>query len=165
MKRIAGIGIVLLGFVLGACSPSMDEAFDEAENKVKETFLSSNTKETNTNFDQFDIYKPEELEVSDQNKSNVVFKEDDQSYVLFVNEFEAPNSKWFYNQIENKGLYLKTFETEDAFAYLQAKEYDEERYEIHVGIGGIKMSTVTNVGDMEEDITMMIEMIESVKQQ
>lgn len=44
------------------------------------------------------------------------FQEDDQPYVLFINEFEEPNSQYLYNQLpEEDEVYISTIETADAF--------------------------------------------------
>ncbi|MET3682683.1 hypothetical protein ABID56_000764 [Alkalibacillus flavidus] len=161
---LKGLSFLILALVITGCSQSMEEAFDKGESHVKDTFLSTEGPEANYTVNDFELYKPDELRVSEQNASNIVFNDSGQSYILFINEFEAPNSRWFYNQIENKDQYLRTFQTDEAFAYLHADNYEEDSYEVHVGIGGIKMSTVTTPNQMEDDITMMINMIKSVEQ-
>ncbi|MDQ0351294.1 hypothetical protein J2R98_001097 [Alkalibacillus filiformis] len=162
MKYIKILPLVFV-VVISACSPSAEEAFNQAESEVRSVVLSSEDIEPNYSFDRFDTYKPENFQVTDENQHNVVFNDGDQPYVLFVNEFEEPNSKWFYNRIQDEGVYLRTIETDDAFAYIHAIEHDDQ-YEVHLGIGGIKMSTVTNLNQVEDDAKLMIEIISSVEQ-
>ncbi|GAA0455846.1 hypothetical protein [Alkalibacillus silvisoli] len=157
------LGVLFLGVIIGACSPSVEDAFNQADSTVKDVFLSTEAKEPNYSFDSFNVYKPDELEVLDESEHNVVFTDGDQPFVLFVNELEAPNSRWFYDRIEDEGVHLRTFQTDEAFSYLHALEHDED-YEVHLGIGGIKMSTVSSLNEIEGDIEMMIEIINSVKE-
>ncbi len=155
---------MLIVAVITACSPSAEEAFSQAESEVRSVVLSSEDIESNYSFDRFDAYKPEDFQVTDENPHNVVFNDGDQPYVLFVNEFEEPNSQWFYNRIENEGIFLRTIETDGAFAYIHAIEHGDDQYEVHLGIGGIKMSTITNLSQVEDDAKLMIEIISSVEQ-
>ncbi|GEN45945.1 hypothetical protein [Alkalibacillus haloalkaliphilus] len=164
MSYIKALLLMLTVAVVAACSPSAEEAFSQAESEVRSVVLSSEEIETNYSFDRFDAYKPDDFQVTDANPHNVVFNDGGQPYVLFVNEFEAPNSQWFYNRISDEGVYLRTIETEDAFAYIHAIEHGDDQYEVHLGIGGIKMSTITSLSQVEDDAKLMIEIISSVEQ-
>ncbi|WP_188206466.1 hypothetical protein [Alkalibacillus aidingensis] len=168
MSRMKIIIVAWLSlFVLTACTQSTEDVLNEADKHLKDVFLSNEQIDTNYSFKQFDIYKPDELEVVETSDHNIIFSNGNQPFVLLINEFESPNSKWFYNQIsEEDSLHLRTYESDDAFAYLHAVEREDENegYEIHVGIGGVKMSTITEVRQMSEDVEMMIQMIKSVEE-
>ncbi|WP_027964214.1 hypothetical protein [Halalkalibacillus halophilus] len=161
--KLSALVVVTL-VIFAACSQSEEEALNDAENRLKDAFLSTEINEENYSLNMLDIYKPEELEVSEDRNYNVIFTDGERPFVLFINEFEAPNSKWFYNNLEEneEELFLSTFENEDAFTYLHAIQSDEDQMEIHLGIGGIKMSTISNVNQVEEDVEMMINMIRSI---
>lgn len=157
--------VVVLSIGLHACSPSEEEAFEDADRKVREAVLAEETREPNHELNAFQIYLPDSLEISEEDQTNVVFSDGDQPYVLFINEFEEPNSKYLYNNLpEDDEVYLSTIETEDAFSYILIQDREEETYELSVGIGGIKMTTLIDVDHLTEESELMIEMIRSIQE-
>ncbi|PKR79326.1 hypothetical protein CEY16_06180 [Halalkalibacillus sediminis] len=167
MKKLKMIVSLIVVFgLLGACSQSKEEIFNQSERQVKDVFISSELIEPNTEFKNFNIFKPDELEVLEDGKNNVVFTDGEQPYILFINELEEPNSKWFYNQViesEEKSDYLTTFENDEEFAYFNVIEKQDESYELQLGIGGVKMATISEKDEIEADVTKMIQMIKSLE--
>ncbi|TFB25081.1 hypothetical protein E3U55_01425 [Filobacillus milosensis] len=161
---LALVSFIVFGLLSG-CLQSESSIMNQADNRLKEVFLSNKTVETNFELNQFKIYKPETFELGEERKNNVIFYKDEQPFILFINEFEEPNSKWFYNDLKkdkNNSDYLSTFENEKEFAYFSVKDREEDHIEVQLGIGGIKMSTLTTTDDVEEDVEDMIMMIKSI---
>lgn len=150
--------------LLSGCLSSEEDTLEETNSIVKEEFLSDLEIERNFESNDFEMYKPDSLEFSEARGSNLIFFEGEQPYILFVNELEAPNSKWFYDDLKEREeeLHLRTFETEDRFAYYSVEEKEEEHYEVQVGIGGIKMATRTELNNLKEDVQEMIKMVKSI---
>ncbi|GEL77197.1 hypothetical protein [Tenuibacillus multivorans] len=154
--------------ILAGCLQSETQVMDQADNRLKDVFLSEETIDTNFELTDFEVFKPESLELVEEAENNIIFKEDDQPFILFINEFEAPNSKWFYNQIESNqdenNLYLSTFESDTEFAYFSVDELDGDELQVQLGIGGVKMTTLTTTGSVEQDVEVMIKMVKSIQE-
>lgn len=164
-KRLVLAFITLMsGVFLTGCLSSEKDIIDESETVVKEVFLADSEIERNFEAEEFRIYKPESFEFSESRGQNLIFFEDEQPYILFINELEAPNSKWYYDELKQKEdqLHLRTFETEDQFAYYSVEEKKEGQYEVQVGIGGVKMATETEADDLIDDAKEMMKMVKSI---
>ena len=157
--------VVVLSLLMVACSPSEEEAYSDAKSQVKEAVLADQVKEPNKELENFSLYVPEALNIIEQGPTNVIFQEDDQPYVLFINEFEEPNSQYLYNQLpEEDEVYISTIETADAFSYILIQKREENEYELSVGIGGIKMTTMTELDHLSGESERMIEIIRSIEE-
>ncbi|MFC0015587.1 MULTISPECIES: hypothetical protein [Allobacillus] len=164
-KKLLWMVVVLSLLMVAACSPSEEEAYSDAKSKVKEAVLADQVKEPNKELENFSLYKPEDMSIIEQGPTNVIFQEDDQPYVLFINEFEEPNSKYLYNQLpEEDEVYLSTIESTDAFSYILIQKREENEYELSVGIGGIKMTTMTDLDHLSNESKRMIEIIRSIEE-
>lgn len=161
---------LLLSFffvTLTGCMQTEEKVLNEIERKLKDEFLSNEVKETNTELRSIKVYIPEELEIENEGTNNYIFTDGSRPFVLFINEFEAPNSKWFFERLQSEqhdDLHLRSFESADEFVYLAVEKYDEEVYEVQIGIGGIKMSTLSEMDQLEEDVEIMLEMVKSVEE-
>src|SRR5690625_2012869 len=146
---------------------SEEKVLNEIERKLKDEFLSNEIEETNAELGSFKIYIPEQLEIENEGTNNYIFTDGSRPFVLFINEFEAPNSKWFFNRLQNEkhdDLHLRSFESADEFVYLAVEKYDEEDYELQIGIGGIKMTTLSEMDQLIDDVEMMLEIVKSVEE-
>ncbi len=154
----------MLVIIMSGCLNSEEDTIEESETVVKEMFLSDAEIERNFEAEEFKMYKPESLEFSESRGQNLIFFEEEQPYILFINELEAPNSKWYYDELKQKEeqLHLRTFETEEQFAYYSVKEKEEGQYEVQVGIGGVKMATKTEADDLIDDVQEMMKMVKSI---
>lgn len=109
---------------------------------------------------------PEGYEVESAENNNLLFKRDDQQYILFVNENEKENSTVFYDslldQYENP-IVEETFKDKDRFGYVLVDKLEDEKYEVSVGIGGVKMTTHTAPRGVADAAEQMMEIVSSVK--
>ncbi|MGM8215657.1 hypothetical protein ACLIA0_08770 [Bacillaceae bacterium W0354] len=167
-KSFLLIGLVFFLVTLTGCLQSEDKVMNEIEKRLKDEFLSDEKIEANFELKRLSVYKPDSLELQEEGINNFIFTDGSRPYVLFINEFEAPNSKWFYNRLksENKNnkMFLRSFESDEEFVYLAVQEHEDKQYEVQIGIGGIKMSTLTNIKDLETVVSTMLDMIQSVEE-
>lgn len=154
-------------FILSGCSLSIEEA---SENTLKavEQALSQEKKEANEKSDPFSYYLPPEYTVNSESNNNIVLTYKDQTFILFVNPYEPKDSEVLYQStVENydNPEVTETFLNNGELGYVIIDELDnseEELYEITVGVGGVKMTTVTDTDNLEESANTMMEIVTSV---
>ncbi|SEQ37123.1 hypothetical protein [Piscibacillus halophilus] len=165
-KKVLLVFLTLPLFILlTGCLDSEEDVLEESNTLVKDVFLSDEVLDKNFELNRLEMYKPDSLEFSEARDQNLIFYENSQPFILFINELEAPNSKWYYNELQEKDdeLHLRTFETDDEFAYFSAEEKEDDQFEVQVGIGGVKMATLTNISDLKEDVQEMMKMVKSIE--
>lgn len=150
---------------LTSCNISDEDLSTTTINQAKIAF-EEKPKKPNTETEYFSYYLPEEFGVKETNKYNVILEKGKQSYILFVNLKEEPNSQVSYEALARqykKPLILKTFDSKEKFGYLFVDEVEKNQYEITVGIGGTKLTTETNKSDIDEDAEDMMNIVISVE--
>ncbi|WP_085523073.1 hypothetical protein [Tuberibacillus sp. Marseille-P3662] len=150
---------------LSACSPSKDEAWNEAVSNVKEV-LEEAPKDTNKDRENFSYYKPETFSITEKTQSNIVFEYDDQTYILFVNPNENRESRLGYQSVKqkmDKADRLQAIETGDDFGYININMEKDKRPELIVSTGGVKMTTRTDLDHLAEDAKTMMKVVHSIQ--
>lgn len=164
-KKIFVFIMVMLLTLLGACSANIDDEQIKAEQLAKESFT-SDSKETNTDTEYFSLYVPSAMKLDDTDPNNILITEGEELYLLFINQNEGQASKVIYestlNSAENFRL-NKTFENENQFGYILIKDNSEKEYELTIGVGGVKMSTVTDASNIAENAQTMMEIVNSIQ--
>ncbi|MCA1319922.1 hypothetical protein LC085_08340 [Bacillus tianshenii] len=166
-RAIISIFIFSILFLSG-CSLSFEDASKETLKAVEES-LSEEKKEANEASDQFSYYLPPEYEVDSAATNNIVLTHKEQTYILFINPFEPDDSKVIYESTlegyESPEV-EETFSKDGEFGYVIIDRLEkEEFYEITVGVGGVKMTTVTDPDNMEKSADTMMEIVSSVEVQ
>ncbi|UFT98140.1 hypothetical protein KO561_13100 [Radiobacillus kanasensis] len=149
--------------LLTGCSlKSEEEAIKSTKAIVEKTFKEEG-KESNQEMEGFSLYIPDHLETVEKGPSNVIFENGDQTFILFYNALEEPTSQLNYEEASSadKPLLLTTFEKENKFGYLRIIDTDDG-YELQVGVGGVKITTITSKGDMEQSAEDMMVMANSL---
>ncbi|MFD2761885.1 hypothetical protein [Lentibacillus juripiscarius] len=169
MRRIYVVMIVLFGIlVLTGCSmiQSEEEAIQHAGEAAEKQFHADDAAEANQELDILSMYVPAGLEVDKEEASNIILKDGSQTYIVFYNELEGPKSKLSYKAAaakEDEALLLETFEDKDKFGYIRIMPADEEdKYELQLGVGGVKITTYTPKSSMEDDAEAMMKMSRSI---
>ncbi|WP_404453695.1 hypothetical protein LG329_04090 [Virgibacillus necropolis] len=164
-----GIGIkpiifVLVFILLAGCSlKSEKEALKDTEEAAKQTFNSSEDIETNKKLENFSLYLPEDLSVKEATASNVILKNGDQTYIVFYNKLEGPTSKLNYKSAQrDEALLIKSFEDPEKFGYIRVLSSEDDKYELQVGIGGVKITTYTDKSSMDEDGKNLMKIARSI---
>ncbi len=136
-----------------------------ATNVIEEA-LNEKAKEPNESTSNGNLYLPFLMSVADVSPSNIILEKGSQTYILFYNDIEEPNSKELYNSLMNSSnsiLFHHSIEKEGEFAYLVVEELDKDQVILTVGIGGKKMTTETSTKNVTTDIGSMIEILRSFK--
>jgi hypothetical protein len=157
---------VLLSMVMmiAGCSASIKE---EAKNtkKAVEAVFQEKPKEPNKKHEFFSYYLPIGMEVQNEFKYNILFKEGKNNYILFVNPKEKPSSKAMYEstvQSVKKPVLNETFKSNNRLGYVIISKVDDDVFEVTVGIGGVKMTTETKARSVSESAEKMMEIVSSV---
>lgn len=153
MRKIMGISMSLLIIsllFLSACAPSEDEALELTESAAR-TVFEDNIIEPNNTLDNFSLYLPSEYEIIEESQSNLLLESGDQTFILFYNALEDKTSELNYQAADANGnnALLQSFEDEDRFAFVRVSESGDE-YELQVGVGGVKITTKTSIGQLED---------------
>ncbi|MGJ7920390.1 hypothetical protein [Neobacillus sp. LXY-4] len=166
MTRLLKGALLLMVSVLllSACSANVKEERQATNDKVVEAFKNASKKANNKNKD-IHFYLPFGYEIKEKSQNNILLKNGSKTYILFYNPQEGPDSQVVYQAaINNKKYdYKKTFKKDGKFAYLLIKELDEEKQEVTVGIGGVKMTTEVKTKSMKSDAETMMYIVNSVK--
>ena len=151
---------------LVGCNVSEQEAIDSSI-QLFEVALGEDKKEANAEAEKFSYYLPSTFMVESEVNNNIVLENKDQTYILFVNPFESASSEVVYEttlSFYEKPIANKTLEFNDQFVFLLVeKGPSDNTYEVIVGIGGTKMTTITEVSTMKQSVQHMLDIIKSVR--
>ncbi|CAG9622131.1 hypothetical protein [Sutcliffiella rhizosphaerae] len=154
-------------FLLTGCSVSLEDASENAKGTFDEV-LKSEKKEVNAEASTFHYYLPPQFEVDTEDDNNIIFAYKDEPYILFVNLFEEQDSKVLYDSIKSSypQTHLDHTLLEDGrLGYLliaPVSGEEEGMHEVTVGIGGVRMTTVTETSNIENSTKNMMEIVSSV---
>lgn len=166
-RAIISILFLSLLFLTG-CSVSIEDATQKSVDTFEGTFKAQPL-ETTEDTDIFAYHLPTGFSIDSESENNIVFTQDEQTYLLFVNPFEPKDSEVLYDSTKvnlSDLLVDHTVAEDDRLGYLLISPVDgeeEEFYEVTVGLGGVKMTTVTDTSNMEASTKSMMEIISSVK--
>lgn len=162
-SRLAAVMIVSIALLVG-CSGTKDEAISQAKQVAGSMFNEPAQKPTETT-NGFSYYLPEGFKVKDEFENNVILSKGSQEYILFVNPHESLKSDVNFNEIkgakEEKGI--DTFKDKDRFGYISISPGEDKKYELIVGIGGVKTTTMSTTSDMVENAKNMMMIANSVE--
>jgi len=165
-RAIISILFLSLLFLTG-CSVSIEDATQKSVDTFEETFKAQPL-ETSEDTDIFAYHLPTGFTIDSESENNIVLTQEEQTYLLFVNPFEPKDSEVLYDSTKvnlSNLLVDHTVTDEGRLGYLLISPVDgeEEFYEVTVGLGGEKMTTVTDTSNMEASTKSMMEIISSVK--
>ncbi|MGB3260606.1 hypothetical protein [Paenisporosarcina sp.] len=152
---------------LAACSASPEEQMGEGIKAAKEAFQNESA-EPNEQIENVDLFVPGGFSIEeDSDETNIVMKDNDESYVLFVNPNEQQDSQLFYDllQAEKKDVILaqETFEQNGRFGFIAVLPSGEEQFEIMASIGGVKLTTISDKANISKNMEQMMKIVRSVK--
>ncbi|QFT90239.1 hypothetical protein FIU87_16365 [Bacillus sp. THAF10] len=161
------IFIISLSVMVG-CSVSEEEALEKSKETFEQVFQGE-TVEATEDTEMFTYHLPEKFEVESASNNNVVLLHKEQHYLLFVNPMEAKDSDVVYESTKSNYSELQldhTFSHNGRLGYVLVAPLEEEenmKHEVTVGIGGVKMTTVTETNNLENSTKYMMEIVSSVK--
>ncbi|MFC4556733.1 hypothetical protein ACFO3D_00745 [Virgibacillus kekensis] len=165
LQRIAAAILFLL--VISGCSmQSEEEAIKSAKEAADKVFSSKQEIKTNYTLDSFSMYLPNGLEVKEADASNAILEDGDQTFIVFFNSLENTLSKISYKAAaakKDEALLLDTFKDKEKFGYIRILPHNEDnKYELQIGVGGVKITTYTSKGELDNDSEDIMKIAHSI---
>ncbi|USK63748.1 hypothetical protein [Peribacillus frigoritolerans] len=157
--------ILLISSLIVGCSGI--ERQTEKAMKAAEVAFRDDEKQPNQEAGLIQVHLPKDFKVVEEHDNNLILQKGDQIYILFVNPNEKEDSSVLYLAIkeqEDQFEMLHSFQTDDKFGFISIKEIPKEKYELAVGIGGVKLTTETDKDQLKTDAKQMMEIVSSVPQ-
>ena len=153
-------------FLLTACGKSLEVQVDEGLKSAEKVFYENN-KVANEEIDGLKFYKPSDFTIKEGSDSqNIIFTSKNDTFILFNNPNESTNSQLLYDLLkadETKTIIKeKSFTEGDIFGFAAVIENDD-RVELITSVGGTKITTLANKKDVENHLTIMMEILRSIK--
>ncbi|MFJ8461096.1 hypothetical protein [Lysinibacillus xylanilyticus] len=164
--RAVGLMLLLLG--LTGCNQSVDEQIKNGLQTTDTVFAGEPEKHTDSIGD-VELYLPSNFKVEDNSDAyNILITKGKESFVLFINDREDADSKLYYNLLKEdsskKIIEENTYEKDGIFGFSAVSKTDnEDEYELIVSSGGVKMTTISPVKHIEDNLHEMTKIVHSVK--
>lgn len=154
----------MLLLLLSACSVSIDEELKEARPAVEEAF-NSKAKEANNENEHIQYYLPFGFEIEDESTpNNIILKNGSKTYILFYNQQEEADSEVVYEATIKQKEYdmNELYQDDQKFGFFLLKEIGDDRYELTVGIGGVKVTSEVKARNIKSEASTMMTIANSV---
>ncbi|WP_445478122.1 hypothetical protein ACULLL_17485 [Lysinibacillus irui] len=168
VKWLRNIGLMLLLLVLAGCNQSIDEQIANGL-QITETVFAEEPEEHTEKIGDIKLYLPSNFKVEDSSDEyNIVISKGKESYILFINDREAQDSKLYYNLLKeneaDKIIEESTYDKDGRFGFTAVlKTDDENEMELIVSSGGVKMTTISQAKHIENNLREMTKIVHSVK--
>ena len=153
-------------FLLTACGKSIEDQVDDGLKSAEKVFYENN-KVANEEIDGLKFYKPSDFTIKEGSDSqNIILTRKSDTFILFNNPNEEMNSHLFYDLLkadETKTIIdEKSFTDGDIFGFSAVIENDDT-VELITSVGGTKITTLANKKDVENHLTIMMEILRSIQ--
>jgi hypothetical protein len=165
-RLMAAMGFLCLLLFFTGCTANVNEEINKGEKAAEEVFSKNNVK-TNEKVKEFSFYLPEGFKVDEVKENNVIINRGDTYAIIFVNPNENSDSEVLVqNFLNHKEEYekIQTFEKQGKKGFYTVRETEEKDYELIVGIGGVKVTTVAKASDLESLSKDLMKTAISIKQ-
>lgn len=162
------IGLTLLLLMLSGCNQSIDEQIANGL-QITETVFAEEPEEHTEEIGNINLYLPSNFKVEDSSDAyNIVISKGKESYILFINDKEAQDSKLYYHLLKDneadKIIEETTYDKDGRFGFTAVlKTDDENEMELIVSSGGVKMTTISPAKHIEDNLREMTKIVHSVK--
>lgn len=145
-------------------------SYEDHSNKAKEAaetvFLDASLK-PDYQTETIKLYLPEDFIVAEESENNFILEKSGNPYILFVNPHENRKSRTLYTtvkQLNDKDIELANFEDQESFGFIAIRDLDEKKYEVSVGVGGVKLTTETSEKKLSDEAAQMMTIVDSITQ-
>jgi hypothetical protein len=157
---------IALTVLLSGCLAAPEERIADGVAKVAAAF-EEEPPEANESSDGTELYLPRSYTIEEpSDKQNIIITKGNDSYVLFINPNEAADSTLFYDlqkaNPEQQWVADETFEQSGRFGFTTVREIAEDRYELIVSSGGVKLTTISEERDIENNMDWMMKTVRSI---
>ncbi|HBT73989.1 MAG TPA: hypothetical protein DEB37_17630 [Lysinibacillus sp.] len=162
------IGLMFLLLVLSGCNQSIDDQIANGL-QLTETVFAEEPEEHTEKIGDIKLYLPSNFKVEDSSDAyNIVISKGKESYILFINDEEAQDSKLYYNLLKeneaDKIIEELTYDKNGRFGFTAVlKTEDKNEMELIVSSGGVKMTTISQTKHIETNLREMTKIVHSVK--
>lgn len=159
---------MLLLLVLSGCNQSIDDQIANGL-QLTETVFAEEPEEHTVEIGDIKLYLPSNFKVEDSSDAyNIVISKGKESYILFINDREAQDSKLYYSLLKeneaDKIIEESTYDKDSRFGFTAVLKTDEENeMELIVSSGGVKMTTISKAKQIENNLREMTKIVHSVK--
>lgn len=159
-------GTVLSLFLLAGCMATPEERLAEGLSETRTAF-EKEPPETNESAGQTELYLPGGYDIEEpSDKHNIIITKGSDSYVLFINPNETADSKLLYDlqkaNAELEWIADETFEQSGRFGFTTLRAIAENRIEVVVSAGGVKMTTISEESDVPGNMEWMMKTVRSI---
>lgn len=165
-------GLLVIGLLLVAVIGISIWSMEPTEDILTEAIVVANEKftensvEVNSETDELSMYVPESFAVVEESPNNVILSREEQQYILFYNSFEPVTSKLNYEAAskDTDSLVLESFEENDRFGYIYitSEEANDKAFLLQIGVGGVKITTISSKNEILYDVEQMMLMANSI---
>jgi hypothetical protein len=165
-------GLLVIGLLLVAVIGISIWSMEPTEDILTEAIVVANEKftensvEVNSETDELSMYVPESFVVVEESPNNVILSREEQQYILFYNSFEPVTSKLNYEAAskDTDSLVLESFEENDRFGYIYitSEEANDKALLLQIGVGGVKITTISSKNEILYDVEQMMLMANSI---
>ncbi|WP_342528817.1 hypothetical protein MKY84_06860 [Chryseomicrobium sp. FSL W7-1435] len=157
-----------LVLILTACATPEEQAVEGVHKAAK--LLEETPEQPNEKIGDYSVFLPGGFTVeAGSNAPNILLQNNNDTYVLFINENEPATSRLYYDLLESDPskeiVEQATNELSDQFGFAAVVKHSEEQFELIVSRGGIKLSTVTNDSSLDKKLTDMMQVVHSFKKE
>ena len=153
--------------LLTGCNQSLEERATDGVQAAEKAF-NSNHKKPTEKLDGIKLYKPAGFVVSEgSDAQNIIFKKNNETFILFVNPNEEQSSRLFYDLLvadqSKETVAIETFTEDGVFGFAAVVQSDSENVELITSVGGAKMTTLSKESKIVGHLTSMMEVVRSIK--
>jgi hypothetical protein len=157
---------IALTALLSGCLAAPEERIADGVAKAATAF-EQEPADANESSDSTEFYLPRSYTIEEpSDKQNIIITKGSDSYVLFINPNEAADSTLFYDlqkaNPEQQWVADETFEQNGRFGFATVQKIAEDRYEIVVSAGGVKLTTISEERDIENNMDWMMKTVRSI---
>lgn len=165
-RKKLGLAIIATAFLLAGCLATPEEQIANGMAEVQTAF-GQEPEDTNESTGQLEFYLPGGYTVEEpSDENNMIITKGSDSFVLFVNPNESADSRLFYDlqkaNPEQEWAADETFEENGRFGFATVRSIAEDRYELVVSAGGVKMTTISEESKIDENMEWMMRTVRSI---
>ncbi|WP_407268505.1 hypothetical protein [Radiobacillus sp. PE A8.2] len=160
VKQIIFLMIPML--VIGCSSPTAEETMLEVESVTQENFNNVKPK-PNQVTEIYSYFLPSEMTVANDLENNIVLEQGDNIIAVFYDSFITPNSEKLYEEEKKKDkkpVLIKKL-SENPTGFVKVIKIDGGLYELTVGLGGVKASTITEINQLSDQANSLSKLVNS----
>ncbi|WP_210468534.1 hypothetical protein [Sporosarcina sp. 6E9] len=158
--------VIISVLLLTACGKSLEDRVGEGLRSAEKVFYENN-KFANEEIDGVKFYRPSSFAIKEGSDSqNIIFTSKNDTFILFNNPNEEKDSHLFYDLLKadetKKIIKEKSFTEGDTFGFAAVIENDET-VELITSVGGSKITTLSTKKDIENHLSVMMEILRSIQ--